>query len=289
MSSFLSACKYDVAHVSLSEILAMEYVETSMVWENNTSDHDYQGVIRSILVKYADKAVQEKKYQEDAYPTYSYTFNSLNKQAKPFNYFSIEFFKNGKINTFCSGSGYGSSPREQCTTYSLDKENAQNLYNEIKARMDEVERIKNEQEAKARDAANIYMLLNEFDNPRDITTRWIDYQEMEEYEERGKSKTRYNQLRLYKITTELVDDLRALEYEEMIGDYRPIKDTIVECRGSDDWTISFERYHPYATIRYCYDNTLTWTSLCVTYKVNETKKNEFVKKVETLLKDQATL
>ena len=283
MSSFLSACEYEVSHVSLDDILAMTIIENSSVLMNGKREYDYQGAIRDIFIKYSDKAVKEKKYQEADNPTFSYSFNT---ESTPFNYFSIDFYAYGKINTYCSGHGLTRIPKPQYTTYSLNKSTADKIYEEAKNRVEEVERIKKEHEEKAKDDANIYKLLNEFENPKDIKNRWIDYQELEEYEERGKRKTRINLCRLYNITTDIVDDLRGMEYQELADD-RSFKDTIIECRGSDNWTISIERYQPYATVRYEYHNTLSWAELYVSYEINETKKNDFVKKIITIIKDQA--
>ena len=124
MSSFLSACEYEVAHVSLEEILdfGTESIENSMVWMNNKSDRDYNGKLCEIIKNYSSKVTKQDKYTNEGDNYLSYNFNPKTQLHKDFNYFSVDLFKDGKINTFCSGSGFTRTPKDQFTTYTLEKE-----------------------------------------------------------------------------------------------------------------------------------------------------------------------
>jgi len=290
MSSFLSACEYEVAHVSLEEILdfGTESIENSMVWINKKSDRDYNGKLWEIIKNYSSKVTKQDKYTNEGDIYLSYNFNPKTQLHKDFNYFSVDLFKDGRINTYCSGSGFTRTPKNQLTTYTLEKEDMDKLMGDIDARLEEIKQIKIDEEAKAKEKAGIYKFLNALENPNKDYSPSMIYYEKEVYVERGMRKTRTVQDGV-KLTTELVDDLRNLEYKEIDKEISFSDRTVLKCEVSNDWYLLFHEYQPYAQIHYSYDNTLIQTSLNISYQINDTKLSELLKKIEKIIIDQAAL
>lgn len=290
MSSFLSACEYEVAHVSLEEILdfGTESIENSMVWMNNKSDRDYNGKLCEIIKNYSSKVTKQDKYTNEGDIYLSYNFNPKTELHKDFNYFSVDLFKDGRINTFCSGSGFTRTPKDQFTTYTLEKEDMNNLINDIDGRLQEIKQIQIDEEEKAREKAGVYKFLNAMENPNKDYSPSMTFYDEEEYLERGMRKYRTVQQDVF-FTTELVDDLRNLEYREIDKVTNFYDKAILKCSVSDYWHLTFHKYQPYVQIHYSYNNTLIQTSLNISYQINDTKRTDLIKKIEDILKDHATL
>lgn len=258
-------------HIGIGQYFTFERYDFTHVLVNSEDQYDYNGVIRRILNKYVDKMNKQFAYSKgnnDPWMEYSFQISDGNY----FSNFKVAFYDDGKINTHCDGQSLFSS-KSQNTTYKINKEDLNKLKEEVIARRDEVNRIFEEEDTKAKEYTTAENFCNLLENPEDKDNCYIDTKF-------GKNTV---DKRLKKFTSELISAMRDLEYEWCQDLTLTISDECLIIAVSKDWYMVVSSASPYANMFYTYGNTLTYVSLIKTFKISEEKKEVLINRCQEII------
>ena len=223
MSCFMSACTYRTPHVSLNEILTLATDKTGYYYINDDYYRDFnEGVFNILKTNLEDAELDGNKYYESGYKTDSifYSFNIGNKYKK-MEYFSIQVYVTGYVETHVTGSGWFIAPESQTTLYTIDKEKANKLFQEVTEYTAQIEAEVQAEKQAALEKNTLEKFFTTFSN---MKYRHVEY--MKKREEYGEPRLGYEHYIITDKDGDILEDLTNLEYEDMgKEDYYSFDDT----------------------------------------------------------------
>ena len=176
MSSFLGACTYRTEHIPLSEIFTISTNDTGYYYMNNEYYKDFDdGVFNILKTNLGDAKLEgNKRYSED-YRTNSVNFNFYaGNRYKKMDYFSIQVYVTGYVETYVSGSGWPVAPENQQTLYTINKETAKKVYQEVVERTANVEADIEAEKQAALEAHSLDKFFTTFSNMEHRQVEWME-------------------------------------------------------------------------------------------------------------------
>ena len=264
VSCFMSACTMETKHIPIEDIL--KYSDESVgnfYIEDPDKDYgsyqDYKHSIASILkdnlneAEFVARTACLSGYNN--IKTVQYRFNTSNKHEK-MDFFMISVYENGVIDTYACGSGYPFAPKDQYTTYKIEKEKAKTIFNTAVEEVEKRETLKAEEKAQAEEYTTMDNFFSEYSKqqPKRIN-----------YHYQGSSKG-YKHLEKYSYVIydkdgDIYEDILGLEcqivnpekgYLEVSG-YENIVLTAVEQPG-ERWSILIDRNNGNGYMYYFHDS-----------------------------------
>ena len=175
-SSFLGACTYRTEHIPLSEIFTISTNDTGCYYMNNEYYKDFDDGVFNILKTNLEDAKLEgnKRYSED-YRTNSVNFNFYaENRYKKMDYFSIQVYVTGYVETYVSGSGWPVAPENQQTLYTINKETVKKVYQEVVERTANVEADIEAEKQAALEAHSLDKFFTTFSNMEHRQVEWME-------------------------------------------------------------------------------------------------------------------
>ena len=274
VSCLVGGCAHQAAHLSFTDILEKK-ADYAYFKINNDSHYDYDFKIREIIKGYSGSLSKQAVYWNGSANNLCMEFDIYPSSRTDFDSLKIYFYDDGRVNTICSGEGMLTHAYEQKTSYTMSKNDLANLQKDINDRLDEVDRIFKEEEAKVKEYATPDKFFELLENPKDGFKPWVDTY----LDNSNQSK------RISNITPELIQDLKNLDYKEVEGANVPEEFSYIEIRASDDWQLTIYKNVPYASSYYIYGNTLTITSLSVVYSINEEMRSALVNRCQEMIEN----
>ena len=286
MPLFLSGCEINSKHLGIADIIGLEtrdYPITDFpIFKYKEFDHfDYGYKFADIIVKWTANAEVQKTNEfskhtvRDEYASYRF-----NPKYCDFDFVSINIYEDGSIDTYCSGERkFLTKVKDQKTTYVLDTESKDKLFEEINNRIAEITNVIEEEEAKVRQFATLDNFFDAFEKDSD---RSMYYYREEEYHDHGAAKTRRVEDHINNIDDKVMGCLKELQYVMEEEDYYHISAPLVECHtGDQKWFLTIDANNPArALLSYYYDNTLYDTALHIKFQISETKRLELKEALE---------
>lgn len=288
LSSFLGACTYRAPHVSLYEILTLSTDETGYYYIKDEYYKDFnEGVFNILKTNLEDAELESNKYYNVAYMTDSiyYSFSIENKYKK-MDIFNIRVYATGYVETHVSGSGWFIAPESQTTLYTIDKEKANKLFQEV---TEYTAQIEAEIEAERKAALEEHTLEKFFITFSNMKHREVQYTEKrEEYKE---PRVGYEQYTIEDKDGDILEALTDLEYEDMgEKDYYPFDDASmlrIELDDEDYTMLQISEYSQTAYLNCTYVSK--YYGLCSAaqyFSVNKDKLDTLFAKVRNKAKAQ---
>lgn len=274
VSCLVGGCAHQAAHLSFTDILEKK-ADYAYFKINNDSHYDYDFKIREIIKGYSGSLSKQAVYWNGNANNLCMEFDIYPSSRTDFTSLKIYFYDDGRVNTICSGEDMLTHAYEQKTSYMMSKNDLANLQKDINDRLDEVDRIFKEEEAKAREYATPDKFFELLENPENNFKPWVDTYLDDTYQSK----------RFSNITPELIQDLKNLDYKEVEGANVPEESSYIEIRASDDWQLTIYKNVPYASSYYIYGNTLTITSLSVVYSINEEMRSALVNRCQEMIEN----
>ena len=288
MSCFMSACTYRTPHVSLNEILTLATDKTGYYYINDDYYRDFnEGVFNILKTNLEDAELDGNKYYESGYKTDSifYSFNIGNKYKK-MEYFSIQVYVTGYVETNVTGSGWFIAPESQTTLYTIDKEKANKLFQEVTEYTAQIEAEVQAEKQAALEKNTLEKFFTTFSN---MKYRHVEY--MKKREEYGEPRLGYEHYIITDKDGDILEDLTNLEYEDMgKEDYYSFDDTSMLRIELDDEDYTMLQISEYSQIACLYCNYVSkYYGLCTAgqyFSVNKDKLNNLFVKVRNKAKAQ---
>ncbi len=288
MSCFMSACTYRTPHVSLNEILTLATDKTGYYYINDDYYRDFnEGVFNVLKTNLEDAELDGNKYYESGYKTDSifYSFNIGNKYKK-MDIFNIRVYATGYVETYVAGSGWFIAPESQTTLYTIDKEKANKLFQEVTEYTAQIEAEVQAEKQAALEKNTLEKFFTTFSN---MKYRHMEY--LEKREEYGEPRLGCNHYIITDKDGDILEDLTNLEYEDMSeNDYCRFDDTSmlrIELDDEDSSMLQISEYSQIACL-YC-DYASKYNGLCTAkqcFSVNKDKLNNLFAKVRNKAKAQ---
>ncbi len=288
MSCFMSACTYRTPHVSLNEILTLATDKTGYYYINDDYYRDFnEGVFNVLKTNLEDAELDGNKYYESGYKTDSifYSFNIGNKYKK-MDIFNIRVYATGYVETYVAGSGWFIAPESQTTLYTIDKEKANKLFQEVTEYTAQIEAEVQAEKQAALEKNTLEKFFTTFSN---MKYRHMEY--LEKREEYGEPRLGCNHYIITDKDGDILEDLTNLEYEDMSeNDYCRFDDTSmlrIELDDEDSSMLQISEYSQIACL-YC-DYVSKYNGLCTAkqcFSVNKDKLNNLFAKVRNKAKAQ---
>ena len=288
MSCFMSACTYRTPHVSLNEILTLATDKTGYYYINDDYYRDFnEGVFNILKTNLEDAELDGNKYYESGYKTDSifYSFNIGNKYKK-MDIFNIRVYVTGYVETHVAGSGWFIAPESQTTLYTIDKEKANKLFQEVAEYTAQIEAEVQAEKQAALEKNTLEKFFTTFSN---MKYRHMEY--MEKREEYGEPRLGYEHYIITDKDGDILEDLTNLEYEDMGDkDYYRFDDTSMLRIELDDEDYTMLQISEYSQIACLYCNYVSkYYGLCTAeqcFSVNKDKLNNLFVKVRNKAKAQ---
>ena len=264
----LSSCD-NSRHIELLEFFELKQ-DYSHVYYGEDDYYDYGHKVGDILSKYTGSAKKQLFYSKsNKEPWLTYSFSAY---LKGFDSFKVYVYEDGKINTWCRKDTI-LSRTEQETTYTISDKAFSDLQEEVSARMNEIDSIFTEEEAKAKADSTPEKFFELLENPEENQNPWVDAYLDDTYQSK----------RITNITPELIQDLKNLDYKEVEGMGVPEEFPHFQIKVNDNSVLTIYKNVPYASSYYIYDNTLTWTTLSVVYSINEEMRSALVNRCQEMI------
>lgn len=272
VSCLVGGCAHQAAHLSFTDILEKK-ADYAYFKINNDSHYDYDFKIREIIKGYSGSLSKQAVYWNGNANNLCMEFDIYPSSRTDFTSLKIYFYDDGRVNTICSGEDMLTHAYEQKTSYMMSKNDLANLQKDINDRLDEVDRIFKEEEAKAREYATIDKFFETLENPEDGEKPFVDAYLDDTYQSK----------RITNITPELVQDLKNLDYKEVSG-MEPLEELYaVEVRANNNWLLTVYKESPYASMYYMYDTPLTTAHLTIMFSINEEMRNALVNRCQEMV------
>lgn len=274
----LGGCHHPVAHLSFSDVLN-EKANHAYIKTNDVNEYDYGLTIRDIIKNYSGLAKKQTFFKDGNENNLWMEFDIDPYNANDFDSLKIYFYNDGRVNTICSGASMLSGAYTQKTSYIMDEKQLDSLKQEVNARIEEVDRIEKEEEAKAREYATTERFLELLDNPPEVQKRYMHVYL------NGSNNFHV----ISNFTPELKQDLENLNFKEIETiDYSNVFSDI-DIRVTDDWVMMIYRDVPIASFYYAYHNTLTYTHLNITFSINEEMKEVLMNRCKEMINNGTSL
>ena len=288
MSCFMSACTYRTPHVSLNEILTLATDKTGYYYIHDDYYRDFnEGVFNILKTNLEDAELDGNKYYESGYKTDSifYSFNIGNKYKK-MDIFNIRVYATGYVETYVAGSGWFIAPESQTTLYTIDKEKANKLFQEVTEYTAQIEAEVQAEKQAALEKNTLEKFFTTFSN---MKYRHVEY--MKKREEYGEPRLGYEHYIITDKDGDILEDLTNLEYEDMGDkDYYSFDDTSMLRIELDDEDYTMLQISEYSQIACLYCNYVSkYYGLCTAeqcFSVNKDKLNNLFAKVRNKAKAQ---
>ena len=281
MSSFLGACTYRTEHIPLSEIFTISTNDTGYYYMNDEYYKDFDdGVFNILKTNLGDAKLEgNRRYNED-YRTNSVNFNFYaENRYKKMDYFSIQVYVTGYVETNVSGSGWPVAPENQQTLYTINKETAKKVYQEIVERTANVKADIEAEKQAALEAHSLDKFFTTFSNMEHRQVEWM---------EKGSA---YREPRVfYDVHTvedkdgDILEALTTLEYNAIKpNDFYSFDDTLmlkIELEEEDYTMLRISSYSCMAQLVCSYESK--YYGLCTSeryYTVNREKLDNLFLKV----------
>ena len=275
---FLSGCHHRAAHLNFNDILNKK-ADSGYIKTSDKNDYDYGLKIHDIMKSYSDVVKKQAFFSEGKESDMWMEYDINPYSDVDFNIFKIYFYNNGKVNTICSGASMLSGAYTQKTSYTMSEDSFNSLKQEINDRIDEVNRIFKEEEAKAREYATIDRFFELLDNPPEVQKRYMHVY--------LNGPNNFHVIRNF--TSELKQDLVNLDFKEIETiDYSNVFSDI-DIGVTDDWVMRIYRDVPIASFYYAYHNTLTYTHLDITFSINEEMKEVLMNRCREMVNNHTNL
>ena len=261
----MSACTYRTPHVSLNEILTLATDKTGYYYINDDYYRDFnEGVFNILKTNLEDAELDGNKYYESGYKTDSifYSFNIGNKYKK-MDIFNIRVYATGYVETHVAGSGWFIAPESQTTLYTIDKEKANKLFQEVTEYTAQIEAEVQAEKQAALEKNTLEKFFTTFSN---MKYRHVEY--MKKREEYGEPRLGYEYYIIEDKDGDILEDLTNLEYEDMGDkDYYSFDDTSMLRIELDDEDYAMLQISEYSQIACLYCNYVSkYYGLCTAEK-----------------------
>lgn len=274
----LGGCHHPVAHLSFSDILN-EKANHAYIKTSDVNEYDYGFKIRDIIKDYSGLAKKQTFFKDGNENNLWMEFDIDPYNANDFDSLKIYFYNDGRVNTICSGASMLSGAYTQRTSYIMDEKQLDSLKQEVNARIEEVDRIEKEEEAKAREYATIDRFLELLDNPpegqRQRIHAYLD----------GISQFSV----IDNFTPELKQDLKNLDYKEVEPFDTSNVFSTIDVILADNWAMNIYSDIPNALFHYTYNNTLTLTGLTVTFSINAEMRDALISRCREMVNNHTNL
>ena len=288
LSTFLGACTYRTEHIPLSEIFTISTNGTGYYYMNDEYYKDFDdGVFNILKTNLEDAKLEGKKRYSEDYKTDSVNFNFYVENGyKKMDYFSIQVYVTGYVETHVAGSGWFIAPESQTTLYTIDKEKANKLFQEVTEYTAQIEAEVQAEKQAALEKNTLEKFFTTFSN---MKYRHVEY--MKKREEYGEPRLGYEHYIITDKDGDILEDLTNLEYEDMGDkDYYSFDDTSmlrIELDGEDYTMLQISEYSQIACL-YC-NYVSKYYGLCTAeqcFSVNKDKLNTLFAKVRNKAKAQ---
>jgi hypothetical protein len=278
LSCLIGGCHHPATHLSFSDILN-EKANHAYIKTNDVNEYDYGFKIRDIIKDYSDSVKKQTFFKDGNENNLWMEFDIDPYNVNDFDALKIYFYNDGRVNTVCSGASMLSGAYTQKTSYIMDEKQLDSLKQEVNARIEEVDRIEKEEEAKAKEYATTERFFELLDNPPEVQKRYMHVYL------NGSSNFRV----ISNFTPELKQDLVNLDFKEIeTVDYSNVFSDI-DIRVTDDWVMMIYRDIPIASFYYAYHNTLTYTHLDITFSINEEMKEVLMNRCKEMINNGTSL
>ena len=297
MSCFMSACGIHTEHIALGEMLG--YVkECNSPYYRVSDKYDYGFDYSDLYVDY-DYSIYNiintnlvdatLVGRTDGY-TGSYNSKSVEyrfetqKFHKKMDYFTINVYDDGTVNTHASGSGWLFYPKAQYTEYQISKEAANKIINDTKAVVKEYEAIKEEKQNEAKEYATFENFFKEYAKKENTS---INYRLLAEYD--GHYGRYFNEYTIDDKDGDVLEDLMGLEYQ--FEEYRINIDSEqnIIVHANSDWFMLIDYTSGNGYMQYTYEVPSPIGGVdCITkyFTVNRSKLNALTDKLSKLVDNQ---
>ena len=288
MSSFLGACTYRTEHIPLNEIFTISTNGTGYYYMNDEYYKDFDdGVFNILKTNLGDAKLEgNKRYNED-YRTDSVNFTFyVENRYKKMDYFSVQVYVTGYVETYVSGSGWLVAPENQQTLYTINKETAKKVYQEVVERTANVKADIEAEKHSALEAHSLDKFFTTFSNMKYRQVEWM---------EKGSA---YKEPRVfYDVRTvedkdgDILEALTTLEYNAIEpNDFYSFDDTLmlkIELEEEDYTMLRISSYSCMAQLVCSYESK--YYGLCNAeryYTVNREKLDNLFQKVHSKIEVQ---
>ena len=282
MSSFVGACSYRSEFIPLEEIFTITSRSNRQYYIDDSYNIDLLDEVFTILQENLNDAelVKRDRY-EDSYRVRSVTYCfSVEDYYKKMDYFSINVYTTGYVETAVSGSGWLVSPESQYALYKIDKEKADKVYQDVNNYKIAYEKgIEDERQ----EELNKLTLENFFASFSNTEHRRIVH-ERREYDE--KRHRPYYVNNVFIDNDSLYEDIVGLGYEEVTSDYGYDNSIRILLTIDDGPQLTIMPYSAYLVGYYKSKYYETFLSVERVYKLNEEKANNLFMKIDELIANQ---
>jgi hypothetical protein len=278
LSCLIGGCHHPVAHLSFSDILN-EKANHAYIKTSDVNEYDYNFKIRDIIKDYSDSVKKQTFFKDGNENNLWMEFDIDPYNANDFDSLKIYFYNDGRVNTICSGASMLSGAYTQKTSYIMNEKQLDSLRQEVNARIEEVDRIEKEEEAKAREYATTERFFELLDNPPEGQRQCIH--------------AYLNGISQFSVidnfTPELKQDLKNLDYKEVNPFDTSNVFSTIDVILADNWAMNIYSDIPNASFYYTYDNTLTLTGLTVTFSINAEMRDALISRCREMVNNHTNL
>ena len=274
----LGGCHHRAAHLSFSDILN-DKADSGYIKTSDKNDYDYGLKIHDIMKSYSDVVKKQAFFSEGKESDIWMEYDIDPYSEVDFDIYKIYFYNDGKVNTICSGASMLSGAYTQKTSYTMSKDSFNSLKQEINDRIDEVNRIFKEEEARAKEYATIDRFFGLLDNPPEDQRQCIH--------------AYLNGISQFSVidnfTPELKENLKNLDYKEVEPFDTSNVFSTIDVILADNWAMNIYSDIPNALFYYTYNNTLTLTSLTVTFSINAEMRDTLISRCREMVNNHTNL
>ncbi len=278
LSCLIGGCHHRAAHLNFNDILSQK-ANSAYIKTNDVNEYDYGFTIRDIIKDYSGLAKKQTFFKDGNENNLWMEFDIDPYNANDFDSLKIYFYNDGRVNTICSGASMLSGAYTQKTSYTMSKDSFNNLKQEINDRIDEVNRIFREEEAKAKEYATTERFFELLDNPPEGQRQCIH--------------AYLNGISQFSVidnfTPELKQDLKNLDYKEVEPFDTSNVFSTIDVILADNWAMNIYSDIPNALFYYTYNNTLTLTSLTVTFSINAEMRDALICRCREMVNNHTNL
>jgi len=274
----LGGCHHRAAHLNFNDILN-DKADSGYIKTSDKNDYDYGLKIHDIMKSYSDVVKKQTFFSEGKESDIWMEYDIDPYSEVDFDIYKIYFYNDGRVNTICSGASMLSGAYTQKTSYTMSKDSFNSLKQEINDRIDEVNRIFKEEEAKAKEYATIDRFFGLLDNPPEGHR-----QRMHAYLD-GISQFSV----IDNFTPELKENLKNLDYKEVEPFDTSNVFSTIDVILADNWAMNIYSDIPNALFYYTYNNTLTLTSLTVTFSINAEMRDTLISRCREMVNNHTNL
>ena len=285
-SCFLGACSYRTEYISLQDMLSIDNRNSVGFYLDSEHNNDFENVVFDILkANISDaKMIGRSEGYEDSYKVRSIDYHfAIENDFKKMNSFFIDVYETGYVQTDVSGAGWLVYPESQRTLYTISEEATEKIFQEVEARVKEVNETLEAEKETAKNEHTIEKFFTTYSglNDRSVIITKEGYSQKEH-------RPYYTDHVVKDADGDILEDLVNLEFEIKEDETFHINnDNSLYISAGNEWNMRISRYNSKGIMRFPYKSKYYGdiSGECH-FTVNTEKLLKLFEKLESKIKDQ---